>query len=120
MAQHSASDFSLLSLLSGHNPVIDWSTATISSWSKHWHANCSSVLPEEINLSKVPSDEHDLVSKDCAQSFPPHHPYDYAIDLLVGPSLPTKKLYNISLPERQAMDKYLTVGLTHLWVQDSS
>lgn len=85
----------------------------------HCHAHClKSALPpqspsiseqaEVIDFTSVPSEYHDLrevFCKDSACSLPPHRPYDCAIDLLPGSSLPTKRLYNLSKPEREAMEK---------------
>lgn len=104
-----------------HNPLVDWSTASIVNWSVFCHANClrsaiptsvptSQSPPEEIDLSAVPSEYHDLkqvFSKDKALSLPPHRPYDCAIDLLPGSPLPSKKLYNLSKPEKEAMEAYI-------------
>lgn len=85
-----------------HNPQIDWATVSITGWSNHCHSHClgsaktafSSPSPaEEVNISSVPSEYHDLklvFSKDRALSLPPHRPYDCAIELLPGAPLPTK------------------------------
>ncbi len=71
--------------------------------------------PEEVDLSAVPSEYHDLkqvFSKDRALSLPPHRPYDCAIDLLPGSPLPSKKLYNLSKPEKEAMGTYIQDSLS--------
>lgn len=117
-----------------HNPHIDWSTASIRGWSNYCHAHCllsavpetSPVTPksqEEIDLTNVPSEYHDLCevfSKDHALSLPPHRPYDCAIDLLPGAPLPTKRLYNLSKPEREAMEKYINDSLSAGLIRPSS
>lgn len=73
-----------------HNPHVDWATATIRNWSLYCHAHClhsaqlarstePSPAPEEIDLTKVSSDYHDLkqvFSKLSDTSLPPHRPYD--------------------------------------------
>lgn len=46
-----------------------------------------------------------------ALSLPPHRPYDCAIDLLPGAPLPTSRLYNLSRPEREAIEKYINDSL---------
>lgn len=64
-----------------------------------------------FDLANVPSVYHDLAEvfqKDRAQSLPLHRPYDCAIDLLPGAPLPTSRLYILSLPEREAMEKYIS------------
>uniref|UniRef100_A0A674NT72 ribonuclease H n=1 Tax=Takifugu rubripes TaxID=31033 RepID=A0A674NT72_TAKRU len=117
-----------------HNPHIDWSTATIRNWSNHCHAHClksalptrptnPSPAPEEINLTNVPSDYHDLqqvFSKASASSLPPHRPYDCAIDLLPGATLPTKRLFHLAKPEREAMEKYITESVAAGLIRPSS
>lgn len=117
-----------------HNPHIDWSTASIVNWSVFCHANClrsaiptrvpsSPSLPEEIDLSAVPREYHDLkqgFSKDKALSLPPHRPYDCAIDLLPGSPLPSKKLYNLSKPERETMETYIQDSLATGLIRPSS
>lgn len=109
-----------------HNPGIDWSKATLTSWSPHCHSNClrsaipSASPPEEIDLSLVPTEYHDLklvFSKGQASSQPPHRRYDCAIDLLPGASLPSSKLYNLSKPEKEA---YIADSLASGLIRPSS
>lgn len=92
--------------LKRHNPHIDWSSPTFLNWSNYCHENClRSAIPEmklscpgppeKIDLTNIPKEYYDLqevFSKDRALSFPPHRPYDCAIDLLPGSPLPTKRL----------------------------
>lgn len=62
-----------------------------------------------IDLSVIPSEYHDLaafLSKEDALSLPPHRPYDCAIELMPGSTLPKSRLYNLSRPEQQAMEEY--------------
>lgn len=117
-----------------HNPHIDWSTATICNWSNHCHARClksvlparttsPSPVPEEINLTNVPSDYHDMqqvFSKASASSLPAHRPYDCAIDLLPCDTLPTKRLFHLDKPEREAMEKYITESVAAGPIRPSS
>ncbi len=107
-----------------HNPQINWRTATISSWSVHCHSHCFRsanpfsrrpfVAPSLPDLTSVPQEYHDLAtvfSKELALSLPPHHPYDCAINLLPGSSLPSSHLYNLSRPEKEAMEAYIKDSL---------
>lgn len=108
-----------------HNPHIDWSTLSITNWSLFCHSHClhsaipttaptTSVSPKAVDLSSVPSVYHDLqevFNKDRALSLPPHRPYDCSIDLLPGAPLPSSKLYNLSRPEKEAMEAYITDSL---------
>lgn len=52
-----------------------------------------------------------VFSKEKALSLPPHHPYDCAINLLSGATLPSSPLYNLSRPEREAMEEYIQESL---------
>ncbi len=125
-----------------HNPHVDWSGNSVLSWSQSCLASClgaalssgclSSVFQvESADLSGVPAEYHDLCrvfSKSRATSLPPHRPYDCAIDLLPGTSPPKGRLYSLSGPEREAMDKYIkeslnaasSVPLPHLLALGSS
>lgn len=119
--------------LKRHNPMIDWSGGRILGWSAYCHANClcSAIIPstdclnsaEPVDLSNVPECYHDLAevfSKDKALSLPPHRPYDCAIELLPGATLPTSRLYNLSRPEREAMEKYISDSLAAGIIRPSS
>lgn len=117
-----------------HNPQIDWSTGRIISWSTFCHSNCllsalpsvcseSTPVPETPDLSAVPPVYHDLravFSKHHAMSLPPHRPYDCAIDLLPGAPLPSSRLYNLSRPEEDAMEKYTQESLAAGIIRPSS
>ncbi|KAI3368526.1 hypothetical protein L3Q82_025538 [Scortum barcoo] len=68
----------------------------------------------DFSILAAASVYHDLApvfSKAKATSLPPHRPYDCPIDLLPGASLPTSRLYNLSRPEREAMEKYISESL---------
>lgn len=108
--------------LQQHNPHINWQKGCITGWAEECHMTClkttstsswvasPSEPPASSDLANVPSVYHDLAEgfrKDLAQSLPLHHPYDCAIDLLPGAPLPTSRLYSLSLPEREAMEKYI-------------
>ncbi|KAL0170658.1 hypothetical protein M9458_035254, partial [Cirrhinus mrigala] len=119
--------------LSLHNPNINWQQYTVSSWSEYCHASCllsacssvsCSVLQDEhADLSNVPVEYLDLkevFSKSRAASLPPHRPYDCAIDLLSGTSPPKGRLYSLSPPEREAMEKYISDSLAAKIIRPSS
>ncbi|KAG1926482.1 retrotransposable element [Pimephales promelas] len=73
------------------------------------------TAPEEPgDLAGVPREYHDLravFSRSRATSLPPHRPYDCAIDLLPGTTPPRGRLYSLSAPEREALEKYLSDSL---------
>lgn len=50
----------------------------------------------------------------------PHHPYDCAIDLLPRGPLPSSRLYNLSCPERESMEKYIHDSLASGIIRPSS
>nr|XP_008292586.1 PREDICTED: transcription factor 7-like 1-B [Stegastes partitus] len=121
--------------LQAHNPHIDWKERRIEDWSTNCLSSClQSAVPlspppgdapsvESQDLSNVPSEYMDLkqvFSKDKACSLPPHRPYDCAIDLLPGASLPTSHLYNLSCPERELMEKYRNESLAAGSIRHSS
>ncbi len=116
-----------------HNPRVDWCNNSISTWSNHCHefclrSACSSVSgsvfqKKAADLSNVPAEYLDLkevFSKSRAASLPPHRPYDCAIDLLPGKSPPKGKLYSLSVPEREAMENYISDSLASGFIQPSS
>ncbi len=76
--------------------------------------SCSVFQGEHGDLSNVPSEYLDRkrkFSKSRAASLPPHCPYGCAIDLLPGTSPPKGRLYSLSAPEREAMEKYISDSL---------
>ncbi|KAK7929110.1 hypothetical protein WMY93_005505 [Mugilogobius chulae] len=78
---------------------------------------------EPPDLTNVPTAYHDLAnvfSKDRALSLPPHRPYDCGIDLLPGAPLPSSRLYNLSRPEYEAMEKYINDSLAAGIIRPSS
>lgn len=117
-----------------HNPHLDWSTQTILNWSLFCHTHClhaavpptvskSPSPPKPVDLSSVPTEYHDLkevFSKERATSLPPHRPYDCQIDLIPGAPLPTSKLYNLSKPERETMENYISESLATGLIRPSS
>ncbi|KAI7808134.1 hypothetical protein IRJ41_016491 [Triplophysa rosa] len=75
------------------------------------------------NVTGVPEEYHDLCTVFCksrATSLPSHRPYDCAIDLLPGTSPPKGRLYSLSSPEREAMDKYINESLHAGLIRHSS
>lgn len=109
--------------LKQHNPQIDWSQGRVSGWSVWCHEHylrsavpnlAQTALADPVqtpDLSAVPAEYHNLAkvfSKDLALSLPPHRPYDCGTDLLPGAPLPTSRLYSISKPERESLERYIT------------
>ena len=116
-----------------HEPHISWASGQVLGWSVACHANClrsaasppsvPNSVPSPPDLAGVPSCYHDLAgvfSKESALSLPPHRPYDCAIDLLPGATLPVSKLYNLSVPEKEAMRNYISESLASGIIRPSS
>uniref|UniRef100_A0A3B3HPV2 Gypsy retrotransposon integrase-like protein 1 n=1 Tax=Oryzias latipes TaxID=8090 RepID=A0A3B3HPV2_ORYLA len=117
-----------------HNPQFDWVNHHITNWSTHCLANClrSAIpavppdhysTPEEVDLSMVPPCYHDLkavFSKSRAGALPAHRPYDCSIELLNGATLPKGHLFNLSGPEKLAMEKYIHESLASGHIRPSS
>ena len=119
--------------LERHEPHISWASGRILGWSTACHATClrSALSPPSgpksmaspPDLTGVPPAYHDLAlvfSKDKALSLPPHRPYDCAIDLLPGAPHPKGRLYNLSLPEKEAMHNYIAESLLSGIIRPSS
>ncbi|KAL0168942.1 hypothetical protein M9458_037164, partial [Cirrhinus mrigala] len=117
-----------------HSPHVDWSRNQILSWSQSCLACCLgaaspsvSVSPvlqvEAADLTGVPGEYCDLglvFSKSRATSLPSHRPFDCTIDLLPGTSPPRGRLFSLSGPEREAMDKYIQESLKAGLIRHSS
>ena len=78
---------------------------------------------EGPDLQKVPEEYRDLgevFSKARATCLPPYRPYDCAIVLKPGTSPPRGRLFSLSRPERDAMEKYLSESLAAGIIRSSS
>lgn len=83
----------------------------------------SNQASEQIDLTRIPSCYQDLksvFSKSKADSLPPHRPYDRAIELLPGAPFPKSRLFNLSVPEKLAMVKYIQEELSAGLIRPSS
>lgn len=76
--------------------------------------------PDLLGVPRIYHDLREAFCKDRARSLPPHRPYDCAIDLLPGAPLPSSRLYSISQPERDAMERYITESLAAGLIRPSS
>uniref|UniRef100_A0A8C2WB23 Gypsy retrotransposon integrase-like protein 1 n=1 Tax=Cyclopterus lumpus TaxID=8103 RepID=A0A8C2WB23_CYCLU len=105
----------------------------ILEWSSSCHAQCLQAAPSPLprpipnvpppDVSSIPPEYHDLgevFSKTRAQSLPPHRPYDCAIDLRPGASLPSSRLYSLSIPEKASMDEYISESVAAGLIRPSS
>ena len=120
-----------------HNPHIDWKSGQVKGWGEecanHYDTDPVAEInlfsadpitdPEYPDLTSVPSCYHHLkevFNKTKALSLPPHRPYDCAIDLIPGSTIPKGRLYSISGPERQAMNDYISASLKAGLIRPSS
>ena len=71
----------------------------------------------------VPKEYHDLGGVFCksrATTLPPHRPYDCAIELQSGATPTRGRIFSLSRPEREAMEKYLAESLALGIIRPSS
>ncbi|KAI2650603.1 Transposon Tf2-8 polyprotein [Labeo rohita] len=98
-----------------HNPRVDWGHNAVSAWSDSCYASClvsacssvscSLLQNESVNLSNVPKEYLDLKE---------------VFNLVPGTSPPKGKLYSLSAPEREAMEKYISDSLAAGFIRPSS
>uniref|UniRef100_A0A3Q2QA15 Retrotransposon gag domain-containing protein n=1 Tax=Fundulus heteroclitus TaxID=8078 RepID=A0A3Q2QA15_FUNHE len=117
-----------------HNPQIDWQRGEVLGWAPACSGSClhsaqshptteNEVEETYPDLSKVPEEYHDLkeaFNKSKATALPPHRAYDCSIDLLSGTTPPRGRLYSLSVPESQAMQKYISDSLKAGIIRPSS
>ncbi|KAI2659363.1 Transposon Tf2-8 polyprotein [Labeo rohita] len=121
-------------------PMLCWETSDVTRWSKHCFIHCLSGVPphhvtsvplastlvespETLGTQEIPAEYRafqDVFSKQAATKLPPHRPWDCAIDLLPGAQLPKGKIYPLSIPERQAMEAYITEALDQGFIRPST
>ncbi len=79
--------------------------------------------PESLIQHVIPSDYaafQDVFSKQAATQLPAHWPWDCAIDLLPGATLPKGRVYPLSIPECKAMDDYIKEALQQRFIRPST
>ncbi|KAL0151693.1 hypothetical protein M9458_052992 [Cirrhinus mrigala] len=123
-----------------HQPEIRWDPFDIIRWSQKCSTHCMSNLPhprsiptivastqiespEPVIMPEIPAEYRayqDDFSKLAATHLPPHRPWDCAIDLLPGAQLPKGRIYPLSIPERQAMENYITEALNQGFIRPST
>ncbi len=136
--------------MSQHNPNINWNTGEILQWSESCFHTCLSPVqrsplsrsrpskskPTTLSIHSTtiesPLVEHegeipleyrafqDVFSKRLATQLPPHRPWDCAIDLLPGATLPKGRVYPLSIPEQKAMEEYIQEALQQHFIRPST
>lgn len=72
------------------------------------------AVPEEYSPFR------DVFSKQLATRLPPHRPWDCAIELLPGATLPKGRVYPLSIPEQKAMEEYVEEALRQGYIRPST
>ncbi|XP_052453258.1 uncharacterized protein LOC128014065 [Carassius gibelio] len=130
-----------------HQPHIHWPTGEILKWGMSCHHTCitppakipkvspplrKSSLPVQSTSVESPDTKmdhiippeyrafQDVFSKQLATKLPPHRPWDCAIDLLPGATLPKGRIYPLSIPEQKAMEEYIQEALAQEFIRPST
>ncbi|KAI2667222.1 Transposon Tf2-11 polyprotein [Labeo rohita] len=126
--------------LQQHHPELSWDPCDILHWSDYCNQHCLVKIPrpsadhlflsstriespDQDSAPEVPAEYmafQDVFSKQAATQLPPHRPWDCAIDLLPGAQLPKGRVYPLSIPERQAMEEYISEALAQGFIQPST
>lgn len=77
---------------------------------------CSTTIesPQDNISISIPleyKEYHDVFCPKRASKLPPHWLWDCAIDLLPGEPVLNGKMYSLTIPEQEAMEKYITEAL---------
>ncbi|KAL0162424.1 hypothetical protein M9458_041820 [Cirrhinus mrigala] len=117
-----------------HNPNISWTHPQILHWSPECHAQCLQRVVRrpraapfrQTDLSSttlLPSCYRDLLeafSEEKASHLPPHRPYDCSIELQPG-AMPTRgRVFPLSQPETEAMERYISEELAKGFIRPST
>ncbi len=79
--------------------------------------------PEVEHKGEIPLEYRafqDVFSKRLATQLPPHRPWDCAIHLLPGATLPKGRVYPQSIPEQKAMEEYIQEALQQHFIRPST
>ncbi|KAK3517134.1 hypothetical protein QTP86_003981 [Hemibagrus guttatus] len=79
--------------------------------------------PLEARMTTIPacySHFHDVFCPRKASKLPPHRPWDCAIDLIPGESVPRGKIYSLSIPEEKAMEEFIKEALSQGYIRQSA
>ena len=132
--------------LNAHQPHIQWATGEILKWSDECFEKCINCLrkpqpkspatPDHLPVLSISVESpatnviveippayracQDVFSKRLATRLPPHRPWDCAIDLLPGATLPKGRIYPLSIPEQKAMEEYVQEALRQGFIRPST
>lgn len=101
-------------------PNSKWLTCSVLVWGIRCAQSCLKGIRNLCASRQCPKTIgtwRRFFSKQGAQKFPPHRPFNCAINMLPGSTTPRGKLYSLSSPEQLAMEEYiqeaLSLGLFH-------
>ncbi len=80
----------------------------------------SPVDQQSVDIPEYYSHFRDVFCPKKATQLPPHRPWDCAMDLLPGESVPKGKIYPLSLPEQKAMEEYIEEALQQGYICPST
>ncbi len=80
----------------------------------------SPVDKQSVDIPDSYSPFSDVFCPKKATQLPPHRPWDCAIDLLPGESVPKGRIYPLSLPEQKAMEEYIEEALKRGYIRPST
>ncbi len=126
-----------------HEPQIAWRTGDVLKWGNQCFPYCFPSLPRPSPPAKpilslnatsiespvdqqsvdIPEDYSHFSDVFClkkASQLPPHRPWDCAVDLLPGESVPKGKIYPLSLPEQKAMKEHIEEALQQGYINPST
>ncbi len=79
----------------------------------------SPIEKQSVEIPECYAHFSDVFCPTKASQLPPHRPWDCAIDLLPGESVPKGKIYPLSLPEQKAMEEYIEEALQQGYIRPS-
>ncbi|KAI2650029.1 Transposon Tf2-6 polyprotein [Labeo rohita] len=113
-----------------HEPTISWARGVITHWSSNCQRSCLQSAPKTPtnaittpSSQTIPAEYHDLLeafSTVRATELPPHRPGDCAIELTPGAVPPRGRIFPLSQPESEAMERYIQEELAKGFIRHST
>jgi len=126
-----------------HNSILSWKTGEVLKWGDDCFSQCFPHLPrpslaipvslpihsmsiespvekQSVDIPSCYAPFSDVFCPRRAAQLPPHRPWDCAIDLISGESVPRSKIYPLSLPEQKAMEEYIEEALKQGYIVSST
>ncbi|KAI2667005.1 Transposon Tf2-6 polyprotein [Labeo rohita] len=116
--------------LNHHEPTISWARGVITHWSSNCQRSClqsASKTPTNAIITPsnqtIPAEYHDLLEAFSTvrdTELPPHRPGDCAIELTPGAVPPRGRIFPLSQPESEAMERYIQEELAKGFIRHST